>query len=301
MLFTLTSGCEKATKEDADTDTPEIEIFKNSEEEFDLLTDELFADCVSYDSLTMNYSLSNPGNHGIKKARPATLGETINKETIAQTKEENRKLSERLSRYRYDELRPDQQIVYDILIRNLELSEILDSNEDTIYYMGIFFPTAGLHVQLPILLAEFRFYTAEDIDIYFELLIDTQRYFDEFIEFERERAKRGYFLSETNAGEVIGQCESFLENTEENLLIELFDIKIDAFDGINNTQREQYKEKNRELVFTNILPAYESLLAAMLEMKGVGESPGGLASLPEGKTYARAYLRHVTGSDKTPE
>jgi uncharacterized protein (DUF885 family) len=269
-------------------------------EEFDMLMDELFAEYATSDSLTMNYNVADPERLGLRRPNPPTFGDAMTPESITQNARENQELSERLRDFSYSQLRTDQQIVYDILIRNIEISQIMSSNEDFAYYRGVFFPIAGMHVQMPVILAEFRFYTEQDIGIYLEMLEDIRRYFDENIAFERERARRGFFMTETNVDKVIAQSESFLENTEDNLLIAVFNDKIDGFAGLSDAQREQYKNRNRELVLGSVLPAYEALLSAMRELRGTGVNPGGLAALPGGREYAEAFLRFRTGSDMSP-
>jgi uncharacterized protein (DUF885 family) len=91
-----------------------------------------------------------------------------------------------------------------------------------------------------------------------------------------------------------------LEHTEDNLLIAVFQDKIDLFDGLSGEQRQRYKEMNREAVLGNVLPAYESLLQAMQQLRGKGEGPGGLAALPGGKEFSQAYLQYRTDSDRRP-
>jgi len=267
---------------------------------FDHLMDELFADWVSGDSLSMNYYLSNPESRGIKRPEP-TFGETATPENIQEAIEETRELSERLDGFSYDELRKDQQIVYDLLRRSVELSEIMEREDDFNYYTGYIRPLIGFQVQLPVLLAEFSFYTKDDITRYLDLLEDTKRYFDDVIEFERERSKRGFFLSDANVDSVCEQIESFVENREDNLLITVFNDRIDSYDGLTEQERSDYKERNEDLVLNNVLVAYDAVLEAMQELKGVGAFDGGLAGLPGGKDYAYARLRWRVGTDKTPE
>jgi len=267
-------------------------------EEFDLLMDELFADWVSSDALSMNYYLADPDKLNIERPGP-TFGDVVSEELIIESKQETRELLERLNGFTYRSLREDQQIVFDILRRNLALYEILEREEDYSYYTGYIRPLIGIQVQFPILLAEFNFYTAEDIERYLDLMEDTGRYFNDMIEFERERSRRGFFLSESNVDKVTEQIESYLENREDNLLITVFDSRIDDYEGLDGQQREFYKQRNRELVLENVLPAYERLLDAMKELRGVGSRSGGLAELPGGREFAHALLRLRTGSDRS--
>jgi len=268
-------------------------------EAFDKMLDELFAEAVTADSLSMNYYLANPESLGIERPTP-TFGEVASAESILRDIQETQDLYDRLDGFRYEALRTDQQIIYDILMRNLELSQAFEREEDFAYYIGYIRPMNGIQVQLPILLAEFNFYSAVDIELYLQLLNDTWRFFDEIILFERERSRRGFFLSDANVDKVIEHCESFLAERENNLLIIVFSDKIDRYDGLSFEQREQFKHRNRELVLGNVLPAYEALLGAMRELRGYGANQGGLADLPDGKTYASLYLNNRTGTDRTP-
>jgi len=299
LLISLVSGCRglrEYFEERNASDADETEVV--AEEDFDLLMDEIFADWVSNDALTMNYFLADPYARGIE--RPAsTFGEVLTAESIEKSRQETLDLSNRLDRFEYTSLRDDQKVVYEILRRLLELSRILEREDDFPFYTGYIRPLNGIQVQLPVLLAEFNFYTADDIERYIDLIGDTHRYFTDIIEFERERSRRGFFLNEDNTDSVIEQIESFIENREDNLLITVFDYKIDGFSGLGTEQKEQYKARNRDAVLNSVLRAYDDLLAAMVELRGFGVNPGGLAALPDGRDYAHALLRLRVGTDKS--
>jgi uncharacterized protein (DUF885 family) len=51
------------------------------------------------------------------------------------------------------------------------------------------------------------------------------------------------------------------------------------------------------MVLENVLPAYETLLTAMRELRGTGGNHGGLANFPNGREYAQARMRIRTSSD----
>jgi len=281
--------------------TPDVTVRPGEgDDDFALMMDELFEDWVTSDSISMNYFLAYPGRLGIDMPTP-TFGEVATPESMRESIQENLDLLERLRGFRYEDLSIDQQIVYDLLMRNLDLIGIMDSNEDFAYYIGYIRPLNGIQVQLPILLAEFNFRTVEDIEIYLELLGDTRRYFDEIIEFERERSRRGFFTSDANVDRITEHIESFLEDREDNLLILIFEDRIDGFPGLGADERDEFKRRNRDLVLNNVLAAYDALLQAMNDLRGVGAHQGGLSDLPDGRTYAAAYLSFRSGSDRTPE
>ena len=271
----------------------------SSSGEFYLLMDELFVDWVSSDGLSLNFFLADPGRFGVVDP-DLTFGEVTSPETILESIQINQELSDRLGGFRYEELDPGQQVVYDILTRNLQLLDIMNSEEDYPYLLGYIRPLNGVQVQLPILLAEYNFRSVEDFELYFQLLSDIGRYFEEILDFERERVRRGFFLSDVNTEKVIEHCESFLADREDNLLIVIFNDMVSQLEGISSEQREQFMERNMDLVLGNVLPAYELLLGELQEFKGRGSNDGGLSGLPGGEKFAAAYLKYLTGSDKSP-
>ena len=278
----------------------DIVIITKDIEEFDIFLNEMFEEWVTNDALTMNYYLADPYVMGIERPEP-TFGEVTSAETIKEAREDTEKIYDRLNGFRYENLREDQQIIYDIIKRIITLSRIMEQSDEYFYYNGYIRPLNGIQVQLPILLAEFSFYTADDIERYLDLIGDTYRYFSEIIEFERERSRRGYFLCPANTDSVIEQIEGYLENREDNLLITVFDYRIDNYEGLSSEQREDYKEKNKELILGNVLPAYDSLLEAMKDLRGVGARQGGLAKLPGGSEYAHAWMRLRIGTDRSTD
>jgi len=299
LCTAIFTGCISGSRRENEINNDEREVLIPPEDSFDLFMEEMFADWVTSDAISLNYFLADPESRNIQRPE-STYGEVVNPELIEQSKKETQEIKDRLSGFEYDELRYDQKIVYDILQRNIEISEILDKKDDFNYYTGYIRPLTGFQVQLPVLLAEFSFYTAADIEIYLDILSDTKRYFNDVIEFERERSRRGFFLSDNNVDSICEHIISFLENREDNLLITVFNNRIDEYEGLTDEQREDFKERNKELVLENVLVAYDTLLSAMQELKGVGVHDGGLAGLPDGAEFAQARLRYRVGTDKTP-
>jgi uncharacterized protein (DUF885 family) len=267
---------------------------------FDLKLDEIFERWVTADSISTNFMLANPEAMGITKPKP-TFGEVINADTIKRDIEETIEIGIILDGVIYDELRDDQKVIYDILERSYKLSYFLESEEDFFYYSGYIRPLTGLQVELPILLSEFKFHVKEDIEIYLELLEDTIRYFDEIIEFEKERVRRGFFLSNANIDIVIEQLVSYLNNREDNFIIQIFNDRIDEYEGLTSAERENLKERHKELVLENVLIAFDNLLAAMYEIKNMNTREGGLSLLPNGEEYAYTVLKARAGTDKSIE
>lgn len=265
-----------------------------TQKQFDKFTQEMFIKEVQSDTISLNYSLANPEAFGIKKPK-VTLGEY----SVRKIKEDLMTIEQYLKdlqKIDYKLLTPDRQLTYDILQNYLE-SELEMGNY--IYYFESLGPTTGLQAQLPILLAEYNFYNKDDIVNYLELLPCVYDYFEDIVEFEREKSEKGLFMSETVADRIIEQCEAFIANPDKNLLIEYFNEKIDNFPGLTDAEKEKYKQENRQGVIEYIIPSYKMLINALQSLKGTGINNAGLYYYPEGQAYYECLARFKTGSSKS--
>lgn len=266
------------------------------QDDFNQFLNEIFIQQVQSDSLSLNYSLENPEKFGIQITE-TTLGEysvqNMNKGVILTENYLNR-----LNSYDYEALSHEQRITYDVLKSYLET----DLNfGNFIYYNESLGPTTGLQAQLPILLAEFSFYEKEDIDRYLDLLSCVYDYFKDIAEFEREKSKRGLFMSDAVADHIIAQCKAFIEEPEQNFLIEYFNEKITKFDGLTQEEINSYKNKNYVAVISKVIPAYQLLISVLSDLKGTGKNNAGLYYFPDGQAYYECLARYKTGSARSME
>lgn len=261
---------------------------------FDDFITEIFTREVQSDTLSLNYTLAHPKEYGIVHPK-TTLGEysiDYMKEELVATEQDISKLKG----FDYNELTTNQQLTYDILLHSLELELKLG---DYLYYLESLGPTTGLQAQLPILLAEYNFYEKDDIDRYLELLICVKDFFEDVAEFEREKSREGLFMADRVADSIIEQCEAFIANPDENLLIEYFNEKIDSFEGLSKDEIDTYKKQNRKYVLEYVIPSYEMLIDVLKELKGTGVNESGLYYYPKGQAYYDLLAQIKTGSDKS--
>jgi uncharacterized protein (DUF885 family) len=278
------------------TGCTKIPISEQEQTNFDSFLNDLFVSEVRSDTLSLNYSLESPEDYGIEYTE-TTLGEY----SVARMNE-GLSLSEnylqRLITYDYDLLTPKQQLTYHILKKYLE-RDINFGNY--LYYNECLGPTTGIQAQLPILLAEYSFYEKKDIDQYIELLSCVYDYFEDIIQYEREKSKMGLFMSDDVADRIMDQMEAFIKTPEDNFLIEYFNEKISKFDGLSDKEIKYYKKANKEAVLNKIIPAYEMLVDVLLELKGTGTNSSGLYYYPEGQAYYECLANYKTGSDRSME
>lgn len=263
-------------------------------ESFDEFIDRIYRDEVSCDTLTLHYCLTNPEAYGIVMDE-ITMG-SFSQQEITDSLPELDALIEQFKSYDYDSLSEENKLIYDTLDFVLSKTRALNEYE---YYSEPLGPTTGLQAQLPVLLAEYTIYTKEDIDTYLELLNCTLEYFQDVAQYEREKSEAGCFMIDDVADEIIAQCENFIANPEENLLIEHFDNIVDNFDGLSTDEIVLYKERNREAVLNSVIPAYELLISTLTELKGTAVNQKGVCGFEDGKTYFELLVQSTTGSSMT--
>ena len=193
---------------------------------------------------------------------------------------------------------------------NRYLCELMSSYINTVsrtaaypYFSEPLSPSSGAPSDLPVLLAEYRFDTVQDVEMYLSILTQIPDYFDGLIVYEREKASAGLFMSDSAARKVIRQCSSlmddeqlennthFLETTFANRLQVLVDQGL-----LTEDASLSYQYDNNRLLTTVVAPAYDRLADELTLLMGSGKDTCGLAHRAGGREYYEALLRLQTGS-----
>ncbi|MDR1065650.1 MAG: DUF885 domain-containing protein, partial [Oscillospiraceae bacterium] len=267
---------------------------------FDDFAAELFRHTAECDTLTANFLVADEASFGIKPypEAPATLGEF----GIASMKEEleyAQSSYERLKGFDRDALTEDRRLTYDVLESSYKLLLSGGRAEEFFYYNEVLSPTVGIQAQLPIVLAEYNFDGTENLDEYIDLLGSVPDYFAQLEAFEREKSALGLFMSRPSCDGVVEQCENFIAETDDNLLITHFDAFIDGLQELSDADKTSYKDKNRAAVLDSVLPAYESLISALKELRETGPEAGGLGNYPLGAEYYEYLVQNNVGTPKS--
>lgn len=263
---------------------------------FSSFLDKLFRQYATADSLTLHYTINNPEAMQIAKP-PVTLGHLSAEEMQNATAAAEKNLS-LLHSFSRDSLSPSEQLTYDLLEYALENSILPDGTELYDTSLG---PTTGLQTQLPILLAEYRFSSLDDVEDYFLLLADLPDYFSDICAFERERSAAGTQSCAGVLSRIILQCKSFIENPEGNFLIAGFRDRLAGLPGLTAAQTAELCIRNQKLVFGKVIPAYELLIETLDELSDNSIPPCGLCALPDGTAYYEYLVRSITGSGRSME
>ena len=265
----------------------------NADVAFENFTLNLFREDVSSNTLGLHYSLKEPSAYGIENV-PITLGSFETDETKAFASIENCQAV--LNKFSYKSLCQKNKLTYDILSSYLQTTKKGISYS---LYEEPLSPVTGIHAQLPILLAEYSLDSIEDVETYLQLISTLPDYFASLISFEQKKVDAGLFMADYTLEQVMEQCSAFLGMGDENYLLSTFSERLNTIDSLTLSQKEDYILKNKQLLNSSVLPAYENLLSALQSFRGLGQNTLGLCHLPNGKNYYQLLVERESGSSRS--
>lgn len=261
-------------------------------EAFDACMDEMFKESVAQNTINLHYTLAYPENYGITDY-PITLGD-VSVENLQKNQRELKEMKDMLDTFSLAELSTQQLLTYDVLRDYIETE---GSASYLIFYDEPLEPVSGYQAEFPILLAEYTFRTEQDIEDYLALLSEMDDFYAQIIAYEERKAKEGLFMSDDAADMIIQQCEEFIKDPEDNYMIEVFNDKIDSFEGLSKEEREEYKERHDGIIITEVVDAYQILIDGVSALKGSGTNELGLCYYEYGKEYYEYLVRSKVGTD----
>lgn len=267
----------------------------STDEQFEAFTKTLFCQEVSGDSISLHFNLKDPESYGILDA-PVTFGTFVSSPESSGASLENTLAA--LDRFSPKKLSKENQLTWRILDSYLETAL---SGSEYLLYEEPLSPLTGTQSQLPVLLSEFTFETTEDIDTYLSLLSTMPDYFQSLIDFEQAKSEAGLFMSDDRADAVIQECQDFVSMGEDHYLLSSFEERLDEMGTLSDSERTLYTAKNKDLLTTQVFPAYQILIDGLTALKGSGTSDTGLCSLPDGKNCYEAFLKQEIGTDRSVE
>lgn len=257
--------------------------------------EKLFQNQVTSNTLNLHYTLADPSSAEISQY-PVTFGEiSPDKQSSQLASLENMK--NELLEYDTSDMSIPSQLTYDVLAdsinRSLELAPYY-------YYEELLGSTNGLQSQYPILLAEYAFHSVQDIKDYLGLLEQYDTFFGQVCEFEKEKAKRGLFMNEKAADNLIRQCRAFIpEKSETSFWETTFSERIDKIRSLSAQEKKSYQKQNHKLLQEHVYPAYRNLIAVLKALKKSGKNTQGLCHFKDGKKYYGLLVKSATGSGHT--
>lgn len=273
-----------------------ISFGKSEGERFDEYTEAIFKEEIAQNTINLHYTLAYPENYGITDY-DISLGE-FTMEDFEDSADELEKMKKELERFDRSRLNEEQKLTYDLFMDYVDTELPV---ADLYLYTELLSPLKGYQSSLPVLLAEYTFRKKQDIEDYLLLLEEIDDVFDNIMVFEKAKADAGLFMPDFAIDGTIEQCEQFIEDPENNYMIEVFNDKIDAFSGLSEEEKDAYKERNKTLITTEVVDGYRMLIEELSDLKGSGVNDRGLYYYDDGVRYYEYLIRTSVGTDESVE
>lgn len=303
IIITITSGCSTPFLSDNNSNntknnnaqTSTIDYALADNEAFNNYTNDLFCNSVTSDTVTLHSLLEHPKDYGIDDYE-VTLG-SIDLEELDSVNDITEALNELLT-FDRSSLSQSQQVTYDELKRYLETQL---EYSDLYLFNTQLSTTIGIQVQLPLIFAEYSFEEEKDVTEYITLMCDTDRFFQNIVDYETLRSKSGYFMQDELANEIITQCQTFVQSADSGFLITTFDERLDTLNNISDEQKEEYKKQNLSAIQEHLVKGYNILIDGLNSLLGSNTYKGGLKNYPNGDKYFEYLLKYNLGWSKSVE
>ena len=256
----------------------------------------LFREEMKSNTMNLHFTLKDPKAAGIDSYE-ITLG-SLSGDSPHNQARQLKKLSEELKKYSHRSLKGKDRLTCRLLSDYISRQQNLAAYP---YYDEPLTPSGGVTSQLPVLLAEYTFRNTRDIKDYLGLLSQMDTYFLGILDYEQKKADAGLFMSDEACLKVIEGCEVFTEHPDDNFLIATFSNRLNAMDGLTDTQKNAYLKQHSKVLSDHVIPAYSQMIKGLTMLLGRGHNNWGLCNFPEGKAYYEAVVSADTGCDDSVE
>ena len=256
----------------------------------------LFREEMKSNTMNLHFTLKDPKAAGIDSYE-ITLG-SLSGDSPHNQARQLKKLSEELKKYSHRSLKGKDRLTCRLLSDYISRQQNLAAYP---YYDEPLTPSGGVTSQLPVLLAEYTFHNTRDIKDYLGLLSQMDTYFLGILDYEQKKADAGLFMSDEACLKVIEGCEVFTEHPDDNFLIDTFSNRLNAMDGLTDTQKNAYLKQHSKVLSDHVIPAYSQMIKGLTMLLGRGHNNWGLCNFPEGKAYYEAVVSADTGCDDSVE
>lgn len=239
-----------------------------------------FKEKVSDSFLDLHYALKDSEKYGIENV-PEDFGQYSEegmKEKIRYLKEKK----EELSQFPFEKLNEEQQVTAHILENMIEVE---CNSEGLELYKEPLSEAVGIQAELPVLLAEYEFYSREDVEGYLNLLGSIDEYYVQILEFERDKADAGLFMSDMAADSVIQSCKSYMDENGSSFLLESFKNRLEQVPGLTEEEKQNLVSRNETIIKEDFLNAYQTLSDGLEKLKGSGQNVNGVCGWEKGQEY----------------
>ncbi|MBQ7993084.1 MAG: DUF885 family protein [Solobacterium sp.] len=274
-----------------------VPVYAQDEDQaFEEFLQDEFIEAMESDFMSMHFTVRDYRAYGIEK--PDLVIGSASWDDYEEGVREGEETLANLAEFDYSKLNPEHQHDYDTFKFYVECLTELNSYPD---YDWWFMPSEGLIDNLPTNFTEYVFYEKQDIDDYLEVLASVSDYIDGALDITARQVEHGVFMTDSALDQTLDAIEKFVTRTDDNPLIVIFEENVDAFAGLTEAERADYKARNRDILMNSYIPAYNRAAERLESWRGTRSDTDTIADLPGGKDYYAARIRFKASTDKDPQ
>lgn len=266
-----------------------------AESAFHQLTSQWLVNQMSSDPISCHYAITDPSTYNISFEQ-MTFPD-MSYDAFKQSMKDYKRFLSDLEEISPTQLSEKDQLLYRMLHDYYTQQCAFSSYY---YYANPLSPNSGIPSSLPVLLAGYRFSSKEDIDQYLQILDDVDVYFEQLFCFEKEKKEHDLLKNYSALKETAAFCHTFSEKKNEHMLVSSFAERLDACSFLSTSEKNKYKEENKELIYNVVLPSYQSLSDKLLSLYEDTDSSCCLCHLPNGRQYYTMLVACATGCEDSP-
>ena len=200
---------------------------------------------------------------------------------------------DRLHQFDFNALNEKQQHDYLAYEWYLQCNLAIDKYPD---FYECFSPYNGLYSDVITNMTEFTLYDKESAEDYLTLTADFPRLLKDMLEFTRQQAAKGCFMTDAALDKQLTTMQDFVDKKEENPLIIIYSQRIDELPGLSEEEKTSYKERNRDLVLNTVYPAILSTKDELATLRGSRSVTGSVYEYENGREYYEAMANNKCSS-----
>lgn len=267
---------------------------RNENQRFDEFLETQFRETLESDYVTMHILTEDPSAYGVDRADvPVNLGARYDEESRADSAEETGETLDELMSIRREGLSEDRQETYDLLLRQLTLSEEAAAFDGM---APVFDSMSGLHYQIPTMFADWLVRSEQDAEDLILLVEDVQPYVQSALDYTVQQQQDGLLMLDLDS--VIEYSEGIVEAGTDSAVLDSMCVSIEAL-GLDDAKTQDLTQRLTQAFETSFLPAYQAICDTMTQLKAGQNNELGLSALVNGREYYSLLMKQSTGSDKS--
>lgn len=203
-----------------------------------------------------------------------------------------------LNKYDYNSLDEKQQRVYtnfkDYLSRELLLKD------DYYFSNALIGSYSCLQQEIPLTLSLYTIKDEQDIQDFIKDVETLDNDFQDYVELEKTRQEMGLGYAQDVLDSSQEQAQTIADGQGQEIT-QSIQAKIDQIEGMDETTKENYKQKVSQVMLEDYTTAYQNLADGVGTIQATDEKTTGVSHYEGGKEYYANVVQNQLGVDKTPD